>query len=210
MESDYVPSAGILFFISGDCKLFGVISDLHIFHFVYFHIFHIYAACNMSIVPLQCVCAHTYLFIIWLLTLVVWLLTIACYGGLAFELFLYPLVIGLDRPHNFVFSKMIQLMASIFLASAECFLNRLLFFFMGFYVFELWILIINMQNLHVTLWYTIWELQNCMIISHLIIVIKTFTIKVILYRSCPNHIITYILYNESWILKVVVATSGYP
>lgn len=35
MESACVPSAGILFFISGDCRLFGIISDLHIFHFVY-------------------------------------------------------------------------------------------------------------------------------------------------------------------------------
>lgn len=155
----------------------------------------------MSIVPLQCVCAHTYLFFIWLLTLVVWLLANACYGGLWLLSCFCTLLSLAWIDHTILFLvNWFSLWPNIFLASAECFLNWLLFFFMSFYVCELWILIINMQNLHVTVWYTIWELLNSMIISHLIIVIKTFTMKVILYSSCPNHIIIYI----------VVATSCYP
>lgn len=182
-----------------------IFSTLYIFTSFIYMLHAIWALCHCNV----CVLIHIYLlFGYWhwlydclpLHVTVDWLLSCFC-----------TLLLLAWIDHTILFLvKWFSLWPSIFLASAECFLNRLLFFFMGFYVCELWILIINMQNLHVTLWYTIWELQNCMIISHLIIFIKTFTIKVILYRSCPNHIITYILYNESWILKVVVATSGYP
>lgn len=59
----------------------------------------------------MCVC--TYVFIFYLVIDIGCMIACHCMlrWTLAFELFLYPLVIGLDRPHNFVFSKLIQLMA---------------------------------------------------------------------------------------------------